>query len=484
MTAPPASPATRDRGLSARLARAPLGVLVVYAIGVAFSTYFCMYAFRKPFDAAKFYATDADGNVLRALVFDAEGRPVMEMKKDEMGVERLVPKTNPVAEKYLGTRIDLKTICVIAQVIGYCLSKYLGTKVCSEASGHRRAYLLISFILWAEGALLVFAIVPPAFKPVAMFFNGLPLGMVWGLCVRYLEGRRASEVMVAGLSCSYIIAGAATRDIARDWVMGQWGVSESWMPAVTGLLFLGPFVLAVWLLNQLPPPSAADIAARSERVSMDGAQRRAFLAHFGIGFGMLLAAYFFLTALRDFRDHYGAEIFDAIGLGDQRAIFTRTELWAMFGVILTLAAMNLIRNHRGALITVYGVIVGGFALIGTATVAFQAGAMRPYWWMAAVGLGMYLAYVPFGAVLFERMMAASRFNGTAVFAIMLADGIGYTGSVLFQLFRDLAFGHFNRLDFFVPYAITVSIVGVVLMTMSGVLVIRTATRPHTLAEAV
>ena len=61
--------------------------------------------------------------------------------------------------------------------------------------------------------------------------------------------------------------------------------------------------------------------------------------------------------------------------------------------------------------------------------------------MIAVGLGMYLAYVPFGAVLFERMMAASRFSGTAVFAIQLADGIGYTGSVLVQLFRDFAFGH-------------------------------------------
>ena len=236
------------------------------------------------------------------------------------------------------------------------------------------------------------------------------------------------------------------------------------------------FVLAVTLLNQLPPPSAADVEARSERVTMDRRQRRAFLAHFGIGFGMLLAAYFFLTALRDFRDHYGAELFDAIGLGDQRAIFTRTELWAMLGVIIAVAVLNFISSHKRALITVYGIIIGGFALIGAATVAFQAEAISGYWWMAAVGLGMYLAYVPFGAVLFERMMAASRFNGTAVFAIQLADGIGYTGSVLFQLFRDLAFGQFNRLEFFVPYAVVVSVVGMLLMAASGVLVVRTASR--------
>jgi hypothetical protein len=465
------------RGLRGALSRAPLGVLVVYAATVAFCTYFCMYAFRKPFDAAKFYAVDSDGQILREPVFDpTDGNPVMVKKTDAAGVEHQVQKTNPVAVKYLDTRIDLKTMCVIAQIFGYCLSKYLGTKVCSEVPAHRRAALLIGLIVFAQCALLLFANLPPALKPLAMFFNGLPLGMVWGLCVRYLEGRRASEVMVAGLSCSYIIAGAATRDIARDLVMGQWSVSESWMPAVTGLLFLGPFVLFVLLLNQLPPPSAEDIASRSERVTMDGKQRRAFLAHFGIGFGLLLAAYFFLTALRDFRDHYGAEIFDAIGLGGQQAIFTQTELWALFGVIVAIAVLNVIQNHRRALCTVYAVMIGGFALIGVATIAFRTGALPGYWWMAAVGLGIYLAYVPFGAVLFERMMAASRFNGTAVFAIMLADGIGYTGSVLFQLFRDLAFGHFNRLDFFVPYAIGVSVAGVLLMTASGVLVIRTATR--------
>ncbi len=473
-TARPESPPAR--GLTAALARAPLWQLAVYAAAVAFCTYFCMYAFRKPFDAARFTATGPDGAPLREPAFEPNGQPRMEKRTGPDGVEREVQKTNPVALKYPDTRIDLKTMCVIAQVIGYCLSKYLGTKVCSEAAAAWRGSLLVGLIAFAEGALVLFANVPPALKPAAMFLNGLPLGMVWGLCVRYLEGRRASEVMVAGLSCSYIIAGAATRDIGRDVVMAGWDVSEGWMPAVTGLLFLGPFALSVALLDRLPPPSAADIAARAERVPMGAGQRRAFLAHFGTGFVMLLAAYFFLTALRDFRDHYGAELFDALGLGGQKAIFTRTELWALFGVILTMAGLNLIGNNWWALVTVYAVIVGGFALTGVATVAFRAGAMSGYWWMAAVGLGLYLAYVPFGAVLFERMMAASRFRGTAVFAIQLADGIGYTGSVFFQLFRDLAFGEFNRLEFFVPYALVVSVLGVLLMTASGVLVVRTATR--------
>jgi hypothetical protein len=452
--APAPPPLPRDHGspggLSGLLSRAPLGVLIAFAAAVAFGTYFCMYAFRKPFDATKFYAVAADGTAV------------------------LTEAGKPVAVKFLDTRVDLKTACVIAQVIGYMLSKYIGTKVCSEVRARYRGFLLVGLILWAAVALGLFAVLPPDLKPIAMFLNGLPLGMVWGLCVRYLEGRRATEVMIAGMSCSYIIAGAATRDVGRDLVMRQWGVAEGLMPLVTGLLFLLPFVAGVVLLNQIPPPTAADVAARGERVEMDRFQRRAFLRHYGVGFGMLLVAYFFLTAFRDFRDHYGAEIFDALGLGEQKAIFSSTEKWAMFGVIAALAGMYFIRNNRRALVAVYAVITGGFAVIGVATAAFMSGALSGYWWMAACGVGLYLAYVPYGAVLFERMMAASRFAGTAAFAIQLADGVGYTGSVLLQLFRDLAYGQFDRLQFITPFALIVSAAGVLLMSASGVLCVRKA----------
>lgn len=433
-TAPPAPPT--PGGLTGALSRAPLGVLTAYAAGIAFCTYFCMYAFRKPFDVVTF-----------------------------TGI------------KFAGTAFDLKTVCVISQIIGYMLSKYMGTKVCSEVPGHRRAYLLVCLILVAECGLLLFAVLPANVKPLAMVLNGLPLGMVWGLCVRYLEGRRASEVMVMGMSCSYIIAGAMTRDIGQELVMRRWGAPEAWMPAATGALFFLPFVLAVFMLNMLPPPSARDVAARSARATMDGKLRRAFLAHFGIGFGMLLAAYFFLTAFRDFRDHYQKELLVLLGLGEVRAIFTQTEKWAAFGVIVALAGLNLISGHKWALRAVYGVIVGGFALVGIATALYQTEVISGYWWMALIGVGLYLAYVPFGAILFERMMAAGRFAGTAVFAIQLADAIGYTGSVLVQICRDLLFGDFDRLQFFVPFAYVVSGAGALLMTASAVVVLSRTHRP-------
>ncbi len=419
--------------MSALLARAPVPLLVAFSMAVAFGTYFCMYAFRKPFDATEF-----------------------------------------TGRKFFDTFIDLKTACVIAQVIGYMLSKYLGTRVCSEVKARYRGLLLIGLIAWAGVALALFGLLPPDFKPLAMFLNVLPLGMVWGLCVRYLEGRRTTELMIAGLSCSYVVAGAVTRDIGRDVVMRQWGVAEEFMPVVTGLLFLLPFALGVLLLNQIPPPTAADTAARGERTEMTRATRWAFLRHYGVGFGLLLGAYFFLTMFRDFRDHYGKEIFRSLGYGDGKQIFTQTEWPAGFSVLAALGCLFLIRRHQAALVAVYSVIIGGFALVGVAAVLYLTGVIDGFWMMLLFAVGLYLAYVPYGAVLFERMMAASRFAGTAAFAIQLADGVGYTGSVIIQLLRDFAFGEFDRLWFVVRLGLFVSVAGVLLMTASGLLCVRRA----------
>lgn len=167
----------------------------------------------------------------------------------------------------------------------------------------------------AELALVLFAVVPPQWKLLAIFFNGLPLGMVWGMVVWYLEGRRASEFLLAGLSCSFIVSSATVKDVGL-FVMDSWGVSESAMPVVTGLLFLGPFLLFVWMLDQIPEPNAADIAERCHREPMDGRRRFAFFGHFLTGMLLLLVAYFFVTAYRDYRDNYGIEIVVGLGLRD------------------------------------------------------------------------------------------------------------------------------------------------------------------------
>lgn len=426
--------------LTPLLERAPAPLFVLYAIGAAFCTYFCMYAFRKPFAAAKF----------EGLTF-------------------------------FGTGVELKTAIVISQIIGYALSKYVGIKVCSEITPARRAFALVQLIAWAQAALLLFGLLPNDLKVLAIFLNGLPLGMVWGMVVWYLEGRRTSELLLAGLSCSYIVSSGIVKDLARALMSGQvaewWAVvpgvgrllaaavgqvSEAWMPAVMGLHFLPLFLLFVWLLNQLPRPTEADMAARVQREPMDGARRWAFVRQFAFGLALLCIAYFFLTAYRDFRDNYQVEIFDGLGYpyAQHKTIITQAETIVMFGVMAALALLNVIKDNRWGLLGAYGIMTAGVALLGLSTLALEAGWINGFWWMTLTGLGSYLAYVPYGSVLFDRLIASTRVVATAVFAIYLADAIGYTGSVGVQLYRDLAASELSRLGFFKGFTCFMSALGV------------------------
>ena len=423
--------AVKESGRLTRwLASAPSWVLVIFAIGTSFSTYFCMYAFRKPFSAAHF-----------------EGLSL------------------------LGTQIELKTAFVISQVIGYALSKYLGIKFCSEMTRGRRLSMLIGLVTVAEIALLLFAVLPPQLKIFALFANGLPLGMVWGLVVWYLEERRTSELLLAGLSCSFILASGVVKDIGR-WLMGEHGLSEFWMPFATGLIFLLPFVVSAFLLDQLPDPSHDDEAERTHREPMDGAQRISFLKRFLVPLCMLFFAYIFLTAYRDYRDNYGVEIFTELGYGGTPGIFSISEICVAFGVLVPLALLFLIRDNFFGLLAAFGLMILGTLSLGISTLLLDQGAISGLSWMILVGVGSYLAYVPYGSILFDRMIARAHVIGTAVFAIYVADALGYTGSMAVLLFKDLIAGEVTRLDFFRSFTYILCVGSSGLILASAILILR------------
>jgi hypothetical protein len=396
--------------------------LNIAASALAFVTYFCMYAFRKPFAAGSY---------------------------DEPG--------------WLG--LDLKTAFVISQILGYTLSKYLGIKWVSEVGRERRRLMIITLIAAAELALLLFAVLPRGGKLVALLLNGLPLGMIWGLVVRYLEGRRASEVLLAALSCSFIVASGAVKDVGR-WLLAA-GMPEYWMPAAAGALFFPLLVLAANWLDRVPDPDAEDEAEREARAPMQAHARRSFARRFLPGLVILLGVYFALTAFRDFRDNYGIELFEELGYDNSPALFTRTELPVAILVLGLMSSLSLVRERMRGLAAVFIVMTSGLALIGAATWGLDHDWLDGQMWMICLGLGVYLAYVPFSSFLFDRIMAATRFGGTAVFAVSLADAVGYTGSVGAQLYKDLLASDSTRLDFFRAFSYALSLGGGVLLSLAA-----------------
>jgi hypothetical protein len=88
--------------------------------------------------------------------------------------------------------------------------------------------------------------------------------------------------------------------------------------------------------------------------------------------------------------------------------------------------------------------------------------------MIALGAGLYLAYTPFNALLFDRFIAASGRTGTAGFLIYVADACGYMSSVALLVFRNFVGVGISWVDFLIAISYSAAIVGLVLIVAAGI----------------
>lgn len=368
-----------------------------WAIAAAFGAYFCMYAFRKPFTAAKY-----------------EGLT-------------------------LG-RFDYKVVLVTAQVLGYTISKFVGIKVIAEMPPSKRAVGILVLIAIAQAALIGFGAVRPPYNAAFLFLNGLPLGMVFGLVLGFLEGRRMTEMLTAGLCASFILADGVVKSVGAELL--ELGVPTFWMPAAAGAVFTPPLVLSVWMLSRIEPPSARDVASRSERTPINRHERILWLRRYWPGLLCLVGSYLLITIMRSVRSDFAPEIWKSLGVDGEPAKFTVSETWVALGVMGSSALLVLLRNNRAAFFTGLAVSLGGMALLAVTLLAQAAGAVSPLTFMVAMGLGLYLPYVAVHTTIFERLIAVTRDRGNLGYLMYLADAWGYLGYVAVMLANSgLTFAH-------------------------------------------
>jgi MFS family permease len=386
--------------LTKRLSQSSDWTLSVFAGVMAFLTYSSMYAFRKPFAAATF-----------------EGEHFWEM--------------------------DLKIWLILAQTLGYMASKFYGIKMISELKPENRAKLILGLIGISWLGLLGFALLPAPWNVLCFLVNGFPLGLIWGLVFSYLEGRKFTEMMGSILAVSFVFSSGLVKSTGK-YLMDSWQIAEHWMPFATGAVFFPVLLAGVILLNQIPNPNERDISLRTARTPMPKSERKAFFANFRTGILLLIFVYVILTALRDLRDNFAVEIWTAMGISVRAELLTQTEIPITLGLLVLMALLVLIQNNLKALFLYHGLIMVGLMLSVGATILIQMGMLSPFNWVMLTGMGIYMGYIPFNCLLFDRLIAAFKSAGNVGFLMYLADSFGYLGSVAivtvkqFGLWQDMS----------------------------------------------
>ena len=364
-------------------------LFILYAGGAALLSYSLVYALRKPFTAATF-----DGMELFGM--------------------------------------DYKIATSIIQIFGYMVSKFIGIKLISELKREGRLKFILVSILVAELSLVLFGCLPRPFNVLALFFNGLSLGCMWGVIFSFLEGRRVTDLLASLFGLSIAVSSGTAKSIGL-FVVDTLHVSEFWMPALIGAVALPLLAGLGYILDHLPKPTAEDKALRVERVTLNKQQRWNLFRSFAPILTLLFFANLFLTVLQDVKEDFLVKIIDVNAAGLSPWVFAKVD------VLLTL-------------------VIAGAITLSTVAFNYHTLQLSPLVWLFIQSLCLYFSYLSFQTIFFDRFIACFRIKGNVGFFIAMVDSIGYTGTVVVLVVKECFNPDLNWLEFYNTMAGTVGIV--------------------------
>lgn len=136
-----------------------------------------------------------------------------------------------------------------------------------------------------------------------------------------------------------------------------------------------------------------------------------------------------------------------------------------------------VKNNKKAFAYYHYILFAGILTVGLSTYLFQQNALSPFLWMTISGFGMYICYIPFNGIYFDRMIAAFDIKGNVGFLIYIVDSFGYLGSVLILLYKNFGSAQTSWLNFYISlnYIITIS---VLILSIIAFLAFRNKAKPN------
>lgn len=401
-------------------------LFILWAGGAALLSYSLVYALRKPFTAATFDGMDFFG-------------------------------------------MDYKVATTIMQIFGYLISKFFAIKIVSELKRESRLKFMIFSVALAELALVFFGLLPHPFNVFALFFNGLALGCMWGVIFSFIEGRKVTDILASLLGVSMAVSSGMAKSLGL-FVVNTLGVTEFWMPALIGGLAFPLLIFMGWALNKLPQPTDEDRVLRSERVTLNGEQRRQLFKSYMPLLIMLFFANLFITILRDIKEDFLVNIIDVSTISSW--LFAQVDGMVTLIILGIFAMMSLINSNYRVLLVLLAMVIGGSATISYLAFNYDALQLPTLYWLFIQSLSLYMVYLSFQTLFFERFIACFKIKGNVGFFIATIDFIGYTGTVCVLLFKEFCSPDINWMEFYNQFSGWVGIIGVIAFIGSAVYLVQ------------
>lgn len=365
-------------------------LFILWAGGAALLSYSLVYALRKPYTAASF---------------------------DDLEIFNM----------------DYKVAITIAQILGYAISKFLGIKLISELKREDRLKFILMSVVVAEVSLVFFGLLSAPYNIAAMFLNGLSLGCMWGIIFSFIEGRRMTDILASLLGVSIVISSGTAKSVGL-FVMNTLHVNEFWMPALIGAVALPILAFLGYALNRLPQPTAEDIAMKSERKTLNGKQRWDLFRNFMPFLTLLFIANVVLVILRDIKEDFLVNIIDVSNYSDW--MFAQVDSVVTVIILVIFGLMVFVKNNLKALSILLWLIIAGMIVMSVVSFGYEHIRLSPIVWLFTQSLCLYMAYLTFQTIFFDRFIACFKIKGNVGFFIALNDFLGYAGTVIVLTIKE------------------------------------------------
>ena len=381
-------------------------LFILWAGGAALLSYSLVYALRKPYTAAAFEDVE---------FFD----------------------------------MDYKVVVTISQIVGYVISKFMGIKLISELRREERLRFILMSVVMAELSLVFFGLLSAPYNIAAMFLNGLSLGCMWGVIFSFIEGRRMTDILASLLGVSMVIS-SGTAKSAGLYVMNNLHVNEFWMPALIGAVALPLLALLGYALNRLPQPTEEDIAMKSERATLNGKQRWELFKNFMPFLMMLFVANIAIVVLRDIKEDFLVNIIDVSEYSPW--LFAKIDSVVTLIILVVFGLMVFVKDNLKALSILFGLIIMGMIVMSVVSFGQERFQLSPVVWLFVQSLCLYIAYITFQTIFFDRFIACFKIHGNVGFFIVTTDFLGYTGTVLVLVLKEFCNPHIDWAVFYNQFA--------------------------------
>ena len=308
-----------------------------------------------------------------------------------------------------------------------------------------RFKFILTSVLLAESSLILFGLLSTPFNVAAMFLNGLSLGCMWGVIFSFIEGRRVTDILASLLGVSMVISSGTAKSVGL-YVMNHLHVNEFWMPALIGGVALPLLLLLGCALNKLPEPNKEDIAMKSERETLNGQQRWELFKSFMPFLSMLFVANIAIVVLRDIKEDFLVNIIDVTAYSPW--LFAQIDSVVTLIILGIFGLMVFVKDNLKALSVLFGLIIVGMIAMSVVSFGQDRFRLSPVTWLFIQSLCLYIAYLTFQTIFFDRFIACFKIRGNVGFFIVTTDFLGYTGTVLVLILKEFCNPHINWAVFY------------------------------------